>query len=320
MKGKTTVKALLVLALLIVTCAVISRKMTGKETLSEYAKKNPDVAYATKEPSASPDADGTAEDEMESVASPATEENSDAADSASESVEDTFVPAAIQSADAISPYEGFFYQPLTYAVIQKITGTSYPAAESEAPEGAVNVVADEEIGNLAISYDDLRYLQIRYVDFDGETQTGELICNQEVAADLIDIFYELYRNAYQLESVRLIDDFSGDDIASMQANNTSCFNYRVIAGTSRISNHAYGCAIDINPFYNPYVIYDRNGTGEDYVSPPGSEAYIDRSVNFPYKIDETDLCYQLFIERGFTWGGNWNSCKDYQHFERTTES
>ncbi|MDR0948026.1 MAG: M15 family metallopeptidase, partial [Lachnospiraceae bacterium] len=35
---------------------------------------------------------------------------------------------------------------------------------------------------------------------------------------------------------------------------------------------------------------------------------------FAYKIDETDLCYRLFTEKGFLWGGNWNSLKDYQHF------
>ena len=32
-------------------------------------------------------------------------------------------------------------------------------------------------------------------------------------------------------------------------------------------------------------------------------------------IDEQDLCYQLFTEAGFEWGGSWTSRKDYQHFE-----
>ena len=38
----------------------------------------------------------------------------------------------------------------------------------------------------------------------------------------------------------------------------------------------------------------------------------DRSV----KIKKGDLCYQLFIEHGFSWGGNWRTTKDYQHFEK----
>ena len=31
--------------------------------------------------------------------------------------------------------------------------------------------------------------------------------------------------------------------------------------------------------------------------------------------DHNDLCYKLFIEEGFEWGGDWTSCKDFQHFE-----
>ena len=105
----------------------------------------------------------------------------------------------------------------------------------------------------------------------------------------------------------------------MEDNNTSCFNYRVVDGTNSLSKHALGRAIDINPFYNPYVVFDKNGTGETYISPGGSEIYADRSQNFPYKIDENDLCYKLFKEHGFTWGGNWNSSKDYQHFQKVNE-
>ena len=103
----------------------------------------------------------------------------------------------------------------------------------------------------------------------------------------------------------------------MQDHNTSCFNYRVVDGTSNLSKHAYGLAIDINPFFNPYVVFKTDGP--TYISPRGSETYADRSKDFAYKIDENDLCYKLFTERGFTWGGNWNSCKDYQHFQKVIE-
>lgn len=37
-----------------------------------------------------------------------------------------------------------------------------------------------------------------------------------------------------------------NDNKSMSANNTSAFNYRVISGTKKLSNHSYGLAIDIN--------------------------------------------------------------------------
>ena len=44
--------------------------------------------------------------------------------------------------------------------------------------------------------------------------------------------------------------------------------------------------------------------------------YVDRSEDHPYRIDHDDLCYKLFIEHGFTWGGDWVHSKDYQHFEK----
>ena len=202
-------------------------------------------------------------------------------------------------------------------MVARITGISYPVPETIAPAlsiQAVNTVSDNE--KLAVSYDDLRYLSVLYYDFQGEVQTGELICNKGIAQDLAEIFHELYLNEYQIEKIRLIDDYKGDDTASMADNNTSCFNYRVVDGTDSLSKHALGCAIDINPFYNPYVVFNKGGSGETYISPAGSEIYADRSQDFPYKIDENDLCYKLFKQHGFTWGGNWNSCKDYQHFQK----
>ena len=100
-------------------------------------------------------------------------------------------------------------------------------------------------------------------------------------------------------------------------NNTSCFNYRVVENTSSLSKHALGLAIDINPLYNPYITYNKDGTSN--VSPVAAMDYADRDKSFPYKIDEDDLCYKLFVEHGFTWGGNWNSCKDYQHFQKVVD-
>ena len=103
----------------------------------------------------------------------------------------------------------------------------------------------------------------------------------------------------------------------MEANNTSCFNYRTIPNKTSLSNHSYGLAIDINPRINPYVT---NG-GQD-VSPQNGAKYAERDIKKctgEYKenmIHKGDTIYNLFIEHGFTWGGEWNSAKDYQHFEK----
>lgn len=163
--------------------------------------------------------------------------------------------------------------------------------------------------NCTVPLEDLRYLTIAHYDGDGNVCRGEIICNVKIADDLIDIFRNLYNAGYPIESVRLIDEFDADDVKSMQANNTSCFNFRKVAGSKKLSKHALGMAIDINPLYNPYV----KGT---VVSPPEGKPYADRKGDFPYKIDKEDLCYKEFIAHGFTWGGSWNSLKDYQHFEK----
>lgn len=202
-----------------------------------------------------------------------------------------------ETEEEVSLEDHFYACPLDEELKNKITGLSYPADDTDAK----------------ISYDELRYVHVLYIDFDGKVAEGELICHRDIAQDLVEIFQELYLQRYPIERICLVDEYGADDEASMEANNTSCFNYRVIYGTDHLSNHSYGKAIDINPFYNPYV-FSRNG--EIMVQPAGAEAYVDRSAENPYAIDEEDLCYQLFIQHGFQWGGNWSNSKDYQHFEK----
>ena len=156
--------------------------------------------------------------------------------------------------------------------------------------------------------DDLRYVHVLHKDFNGATQEGELICNAYIAADLTDIFMKLYNAGYQIEKIRLVDEYDADDERSMRDNNSSCFNFRFISHTKKISKHGLGLAVDINTLYNPY-------TGKKILEPATAGAYVDRSKNFPHKIDENDLCYKLFTEHGFEWGGSWTRAKDYQHFE-----
>lgn len=193
--------------------------------------------------------------------------------------------------------DSFYYTALTDEIKARITGKSYP--DTDEP--------------LQIAYEDLAYVHVLHYDFQAQVQEGELICNQSIAQDLVDIFYELYENQYPIEKIRLIDEYEADDEASMADNNTSCFNYRTVPGRTKLSNHSYGCAIDINPLYNPYV---RTSGGKELISPDNAVPYADRSADFPYKIDRNDLCYKIFTEHGFDWGGAWNSSKDYQHFEK----
>ena len=160
--------------------------------------------------------------------------------------------------------------------------------------------------------EDLRYLKLSYKDIDGNTHEGEMVCNKKIADIVTDIFRQLYEADYPIEKMVLIDEYAGDDNASMSDNNTSCFNYRVVEGTTNLSKHAMGLAIDLNPRYNPYV---HKVNGAEAISPENGTQYADRSADFPYKIDKEDLAYRLFTQAGFTWGGSWKSVKDYQHFQ-----
>ena len=114
----------------------------------------------------------------------------------------------------------------------------------------------------------------------------------------------------------LIDEYDADDEKSMSDNNSSAFNFRYISYSTKLSKHALGLAVDINTLYNPYVKYV---DGRRNVEPANAEKYTDRSIEFPYKIDHDDLCYKVFAEHGFEWGGDWEHAKDYQHFEMPDE-
>ena len=170
--------------------------------------------------------------------------------------------------------------------------------------------------NCPLPLEDLRYLRLLYYGFDGKIHVGEMIVNKSIAKDTVSVFQELYEAKYPIESIRLVDDYDGDDERSMSANNSSAFNFRYIDGTKTYSNHGKGLAIDINPLYNPYV-RTRNGSME--VLPAKGEKYANRHLNHKYYIKKDDICYKIFTKYGFTWGGEWTNSKDYQHFEKVSE-
>lgn len=166
--------------------------------------------------------------------------------------------------------------------------------------------------NCTVPREELRYLHILHVGFDGNTHEGELIVNKAIAESVLDIFKELYKAGYQIEKVRLIDEYNAADELSMRDNNSSAFNFRYISYSTILSKHALGLAVDINTLYNPYI---KQVEGRLNIEPANAAEYVDRDRDFPHKIDHNDLCYKLFTKHGFEWGGDWEDSKDYQHFE-----
>lgn len=167
--------------------------------------------------------------------------------------------------------------------------------------------------NCDVPYENLRYIRVLHKNFEDKTQIGEMIVNKSVAEDVVDIFKELYDANYPIERMVLVDEYDADDNASMEANNSSAFNFRFIDGTNKRSSHSDGLAIDINPLYNPYV---RTIDGKQNVLPTNGVEYADRSLDNPYYIRKDDVCYKAFTKRGFSWGGEWKNSKDYQHFQK----
>lgn len=190
--------------------------------------------------------------------------------------------------------EAFYISKIPDDIFEKMQGKSYKA-------------------DCTVPREDLRYLHVLHMGFDGQTKEGELVVNKAIAEDVLAIFRQLYEAEYPIEKVRLVDEYDADDEASMSDNNSSAFNFRFISHTTKISKHGLGMAVDINTLYNPYV---KTVNGKLSIEPANAEAYVDRSGNFPHKIDHDDLCYKLFTRYGFIWGGDWTHSKDYQHFEK----
>ena len=177
-----------------------------------------------------------------------------------------------------------------------------------------------------IDYRDLRLLTVPHHDFRGGASMGKIIVARELADEVLDIFAELYELGYPIEKMELIDRYAGlitDELnsldnASMGHNNSSAFCYRVVDGTDRLSMHALGRAIDLNPKINPWI------RGE-LIEPRNAAKYADRSgaglpdVERRAMIRSGDAVCSVFAKYGWVWGGDWTDSKDYQHFEKPKE-
>ena len=153
----------------------------------------------------------------------------------------------------------------------------------------------------------LRLLKFNHWDFQDDERRGRLIIQQAEAPKVLGVMRTLYRAHFRMKKIWLIDAYGGSDDRSMAADNTSAFNCRFVAGTSRWSEHAYGKAIDINPVENPYV-------SGNHVSPAAGRRYADRSLRARGMIHAGDKVVRAFRSIGWSWGGYWSGPKDYQHF------
>lgn len=155
---------------------------------------------------------------------------------------------------------------------------------------------------------DLRRVEIGFHTFNGRVRRGVLVVNKDVAQDVASIFTEIFRAGFPLHSMRPIEEFGGDDNASMAANNTSAYNCRSAAqanSPAADSPHANGRAVDINPRQNPWL-----DPRCDCFMPTGRHA---ARTPGPGKILQGGPVWRAFTGRGWTWQNV--ATPDYQHFD-----
>lgn len=194
---------------------------------------------------------------------------------------------------------------------------SAPTSASPTPAPAtVRPVAAAELGETwrqgcPVGPELLRRVEVDYLGFDGQTHRGELIVHRDVVADVIAIFDQLRLLRYPIAKMASVAHYPGaEDERSMQDNNTSAFNCRLLPSGRGWALHAYGRAIDVNPLLNPFV--DRRGAFQPTTAGP----YLDRNRTDPGMLHAGDPTVRAFTDRGWRWGGDWRTPKDYQHFER----
>ncbi len=159
-----------------------------------------------------------------------------------------------------------------------------------------------------VALDDLRYVQVSFRGFDAAAHTGELVVAASEAAGIVSVFRALFRADFPIEEMRLITTADLEAPATGDGNLTAAYVCRFTRGqTTLLSAHAYGLALDVNPFMNPY-------SKGDVVLPERASSYLDRTRLRPGMVGSESVVVREFARIGWSWGGDFSSLKDYQHF------
>ena len=198
----------------------------------------------------------------------------------------------------------------TFQIIFFLSLTLFAQSNSEKIIIDSDLTFEESIAGITIPAsikNNLVLIEVQYYSFDEKLHQGQLLVHKSVVKDLKEIFEIIKEIKFPIYKAVPIVKYGWNDEASMLANNSSCFNYRKQKGTNIISYHSKGLAIDINPLLNPHIKNNKS-------IPTG--AIYDKTK--PGTLTASSQVVKEFKKRGWTWGGNWRSSKDYQHFEKRT--
>lgn len=185
------------------------------------------------------------------------------------------------------------------------------ASETEAPAPASVIARSTWHAGCPVAAHDLAWIRVTFWGFDDARHTGELLVASSVADDLVRVFARLYDARFPLEEMRVTSAAALEAAATGDGNNSESFVCRPTTGGTAFSQHAYGTAVDINPFQNPY---DKGSGDARVVIPELATSYTDRSAVRPGMVLPGDPVVEAFAAIGWQWGGQWRSLKDYQHF------
>ena len=155
---------------------------------------------------------------------------------------------------------------------------------------------------------ELAWVTVSFFGFDHRFHTGELLVHADHAEAVAGAFERLHELRFPIEEMRVTTLAELTAPRTGDGNNTSSFVCRPAVNSSTWSRHAFGTAVDVNPFHNPYV-------RDDIVIPELASAYLDRD-RFARGMVHADVV-AAFEEIGWGWGGAWSSSSDWMHFSDT---
>ncbi len=152
----------------------------------------------------------------------------------------------------------------------------------------------------------LKLIEVEYYSTDGKIHRGQVLTNTHIADEIEEMFDFMLQQKFPVHQVIPVVKYDWDDDLSMEANNSYSFCYRDIS----YSKHAYGMAIDINPFFNPlrwkdgYTNRKNKPHGATYNPEVAGTFYPGHPV------------VNKFKEKGFRWGHSFSRSYDDHHFEK----
>ena len=196
----------------------------------------------------------------------------------------------------------------TVDVLPPPVGTTFQSTLGPIPEDVL--ARSSWVPECPVTLDELAYITVSHHGFDGGIHTGEMIVNAGEAEEMVDVFRQLFEAGFLIEQMRVITKEEIDAPPTGDWNDTTSFVCRPAVGSGNWSQHAYGLAVDVNPFHNPYL-------KGDLVLPELATTYTDREDSRPGMIFAGDVATEAFAAIGWGWGGNWNTLKDWMHFSRS---